>query len=182
MKNCYLSIVAISGLVGLTPCVAQVVAPPAEVVASSLSSAQQAGRAGLVKQVVGPVWLGKAENPRAAAPGERLQAGERVSTGVDAGALLMLRDGTLLTLGPDTTVDLKQFQFDTTTQQGQLGLSLLQGSLRVVTGLLSKINPERFRIQTPTAIVGVRGTDFIVQTQAAPTHENPFFAHQQRTP
>jgi len=166
----------ISALVWQTPCAAQVAAPSSEVVGSSVSSAQQADRAGIVKQVVGQAWLGKAENRRAAAPGDRLQAGERVSTGADAGASIVLIDGTVLTLGPDTTVDLKQFQFDSTTQQGQMGLSLLQGSLRVVTGLLGKLNPERFRIQTPTAIVGVRGTDFIVQTQAAPTDPHPLFS------
>jgi hypothetical protein len=77
-----------------------------------------------------------------------------------------LKDGTVLTLGPDTVMDLRQFQFDTTTQQGNFLLDLLRGSVRVVTGLLAKVNPERFQVQTPTSVVGVRGTDFIVDTQA----------------
>ena len=46
-------------------------------------------------------------------------------------------------------------------------LDLLQGSVRVVTGVLAKVNPDLFRVQTPTSVVGVRGTDFIVETQAA---------------
>jgi hypothetical protein len=98
-------------------------------------------------------------------PGEPVLAGERLRTGRNGTASLTLKDGTVLTLGPDTSVDLTQFNFNTTTQEGSLGLDLLQGTLRVVTGLLAKVNPERFRISTPTAVVGVRGTDFIVEAR-----------------
>ena len=70
-------------------------------------------------------------------------------------------------MGPNTTMDLSKFQFDATTQEGNFLLDLLQGSVRVVTGLLAPINPDLFKVQTPTSVVGVRGTDFIVETQAA---------------
>ena len=36
-----------------------------------------------------------------------------------------------------------------------------------MTDLLAKFNPEVFKVQTPTSVVGVRGTDFIVETQDA---------------
>jgi hypothetical protein len=64
-------------------------------------------------------------------------------------------------------MDLRQIQFDSTTQQGNFLLDLLRGSVRVVTDLLAKVNPELFKVQTPTSVVGVRGTDFIVETQDA---------------
>ncbi len=160
MKNWHFHSVAVISLVLASNSAAQTVQP------LTVSTPPQVSLAGTFKRVVGQVWLGLPDNARSVTPGERLHVGQQLSTGPEAGTSLVLRDGTVLALGPDTTLELQQFQFDTTTQQGQLGLSLLQGSLRVVTGLLSKINPERFRIQTPTAIVGVRGTDFIVQTQA----------------
>ena len=90
-----------------------------------------------------------------------------MSTGRDGAAVIVLRDGTALTVGPSSTLDLSRFQFDATTQQGNVLLDLLQGTLRVVTGVLAKVNPDLFKVQTPTAVVGVRGTDFIVETQAA---------------
>lgn len=135
--------------------------PPA-----TTTPAHDSKRIGTFKQVQGPAWLGQTDAHRAAAPGERVQEGERISTGKNGTAMFTLKDGTVMTLGPESSLHLNQFQFDTTTQQGHLGLELLQGSLRVVTGLLAKINPERFRITTPTAVVGVRGTDFIVDTTA----------------
>lgn len=128
-------------------------------------------RAGTFKQVQGEAWVGnpdaQASQRRAAQPGDGLRETERLSTGASGAATLVLKDGTTLTVGPNSTVDLRRFQFDSTTQKGNFLLDLLQGSVRVVTGVLAKVNPDLFKVQTPTSVVGVRGTDFIVETQAA---------------
>lgn len=133
-------------------------APPGE---------QASPRAGTFKQVQGDTWVGTAATRRAPQPGDGLRETERLNTGANGSAVIVLRDGTALTVGPNSAVDLSRFQFDTTTHQGSFLLDLLQGSVRVVTGLLAKINPDLFKVQTPTTVVGVRGTDFIVETQAA---------------
>jgi len=124
-------------------------------------------RIGTFKQVQGDAWIGSDTTRRAAQPGAGVGLTERLSTGPQGAATLTLKDGTVLTMGPGTVMDLSQFQFDVTTQQGNFVLDLLRGSVRVVTGLLAKVNPERFKVQTPTSVVGVRGTDFIVETQDA---------------
>jgi hypothetical protein len=145
---------------------AQTPGNPATNAASSVAAAvADAQSVGVFKQVQGQAWQGPAQSRRVITPGEPVLAGERLRTGRNGTASLTLKDGTVLTLGPDTSVDLTQFNFNTTTQEGSLGLDLLQGTLRVVTGLLAKVNPERFRISTPTAVVGVRGTDFIVEAR-----------------
>ena len=123
-------------------------------------------RIGTFKQVQGDSWIGADLARRAALPGAGVALTDRLSTGPQGAATLTLKDGTVLTMGPNTVMDLRQFQFDSTTQRGSLLLDLLRGSVRVVTGLLAKVNPERFQVQTPTSVVGVRGTDFIVDTQA----------------
>ncbi len=125
-----------------------------------------AARIGTFKQVQGETWIGAEPARRAAMPGAGVVVTDRLSTGPQGAATLTLKDGTVLTMGPDTVMDLRQFQFDTTTQQGNFLLDLLRGSVRVVTGLLARVNPELFKVQTPTSVVGVRGTDFIVDTQA----------------
>ena len=124
-------------------------------------------RIGTFKQVQGDAWIGADATRRAAQPGAGVSLSDRLSTGPQGAATLTLKDGTVLTMGPDTVMDLSQFQFDSTTQQGNFLLDLLRGSVRVVTGLLAKVNPERLKVQTPTSVVGVRGTDFIVETQEA---------------
>ena len=72
----------------------------------------------------------------------------------------------MLTLGPNTTADLSKFQYNSTTQEGSFAMNLLQGSVRVVTGLLAKLTPSMFNITPPPSVVGVRGTDFIVEAEA----------------
>lgn len=125
-----------------------------------------APRAGTFKQVQGEAWVGTGPQRRTPQSGEGFREAERVSTGANGAATIVLRDGTALTVGPNSTVDLSRFQFDSTTQKGNFLLDLVQGSVRVVTGLLAKANPDLFKVQTPTSVVGVRGTDFIVETQA----------------
>lgn len=144
--------------------------------AAGLASAQTQGgasdtRAGTFKQVQGEVRLGRSDG-RAVQPGEAVRAGERIRTGKDGAASIVLKDGTVMVLGPNSTADLSQYQFDSTTQEGNLLVDLLQGSMRMVTGLLAKVNPERFKVKTPTAVVGVRGTDFIVE---ANPREEPLY-------
>lgn len=150
-----------AGALALTAVLASAQTPPA---------ASEA-RAGTFKQVQGEVRLGR-DDGRPAQPGEAVRAGERIRTGEDGAASIVLRDGTVMVLGPDSTADLSQFQFDATTQEGNVLVELLKGSMRVVTGLLTRINPERFKVKTPTAVVGVRGTDFIVEAhpRAAPLY------------
>lgn len=127
-----------------------------------------ASRVGTFKQVEGEIWVGPGEARRTPAPGDGLHEAERLRTGKTGAATITLKDGTVVTMGPDTLVELSRFQYNPTTQSGQLALELLQGSIRVVTGLLAKINPELFKITTPTSVVGVRGTDFIVDAPAQP--------------
>ncbi len=124
-------------------------------------------RIGTIKQVRGESWLGQPEVRRPTTSGGGVFETERVSTGQRGAATITLKDGTILTMGPNSTMDLSQFQYNATTQQGNFALKLLQGSVRVVTGLLAKVNPDMFKITTPTSVVGVRGTDFIVETEAA---------------
>ena len=141
-------------------------APPPNLVPTAATQGVSP-RIGTFKQVQGDAWIGADAARRAAQPGVGVGLADRLSTGPQGAATLTLKDGTVITMGPDTVMDLRQFQFDSTTQQGNFLLDLLRGSVRVVTGLLAKVNPELFKVQTPTSVVGVRGTDFIVETQAA---------------
>ena len=120
-------------------------------------------RGGTLKSVQGKVMIVSGDVQRVAVSGDRLSEAERIITGPGAGTALTLKDGTVVSVGPGTTLDLSRAQFDARTQNGSILISLLQGSVRVVTGLLGKLHPEQIKIITPTSVVGVRGTDFIVE-------------------
>lgn len=138
---------------------------PAPAAATTPAAAPGAAsdHAGFIKSVRGNVQLlGPGGQARQAQAGDKVGAVDRIVTGADAAASLVLRDGTAMVVGPATRLDLKEFHFDSTTQDGGLLVSLLRGSMRMITGLIGKTNPGAVRVDTQTATIGIRGTDFIV--------------------
>ena len=132
-------------------------------------SASIAPQAGFLKSVRGDVQLLSADgSTRSAAAGDPVATVDRIVTGADAAASVVLRDGSALMIGPSSRLDVKEFHFDATTQDGGMLMSLLRGSLRMITGLIGKTNPDAVRIETQTATIGIRGTDFIVQADGKP--------------
>lgn len=126
-------------------------------------------QAGFLKSVRGDVQLLSADgSTRSAAAGDPVATVDRIVTGADAAASVVLRDGSALMIGPSSRLDVKEFHFDATTQDGGMLMSLLRGSLRMITGLIGKTNPDAVRIETQTATIGIRGTDFIVQADGKP--------------
>lgn len=135
----------------------------AVLLAATLPLHAQDGRSGTLKTVLGDVTITGAASPRAAVSGGGVAETERLATGPGAAATLTLRDGSALVLGPATAVEVTRFQYDPTTQNGNIVVHLLSGSIRFITGLIARQQPDNVKVRTATAVVGVRGTDFIVE-------------------
>lgn len=121
--------------------------------------------AGFVKNVRGPVRLIDEGRPvRLAQPGDSVSTLGSIETDASSAASMVLRDGTVMVVGPSSQLELKHFHFDATTHEGGLLVGLLRGSLRMITGLIGKANPDAVRIDTQTATIGIRGTDFVVES------------------
>lgn len=133
--------------------------------ASPADSAEVAGqpmRAGIAKVVSGEVRVLGAQGMRALEPGDAVFPGDRLISGKYGLTSLVLRDGTTVVVGNNSQLQIQKFTFNATTTDGRILVELLQGSVRMLTGLISKINPEAVQVKTGTLLVGVRGTDFIV--------------------
>lgn len=118
--------------------------------------------AGLIKTIRGVVVIerdGKNLEPQV---GDAVFEGDRVMVRGDGSAGISLRDETLLSIGPNGSVRIDKFAYNPVTRGGQVETSVLRGTLRYVTGLVGKLNPQSIKVMTPTATVGIRGTDFIV--------------------
>mgnify|MGYP003407585775 len=124
-----------------------------------------ATRAGIVKVVSGDVRIRDAHGERALQSGDAVLENARFISAKDASASMVLRDGTTLVLGNNSQFEVQKFAFDATTQNGSIFVNLLQGSMRMLTGLIAKANPELIQVKTKTLSVGIRGTDFIVETE-----------------
>jgi len=144
-----------------TPTPASTATPVSSTAATAASALRE--RAATVKLVNGQVLARGPQGERPLNSGDEVAASERVQTGKGASISLVLRDGSTLMLGPDSAVDLKEFRFNSTTNEGNVVLSVVKGTLRMITGLIGKTRPESVRITTPTSTIGVLGTDFIVE-------------------
>lgn len=89
-----------------------------------------------------------------------------ISTGNASRAVLKFEDGQLIVLRSNTTFRVQRYNFDTTQpEKSNILFSLLKGGLRAVTGLIGKQHKQNFKLTTPTATIGIRGTDFMLHTE-----------------
>lgn len=92
-----------------------------------------------------------------------VRQGDLITTERDSYAQVRFTDGGVMTLRPNTQVRLERYQFsEGQPDNDSFAISLLKGGLRKITGLIGKRGSrEAFRLTTPTATVGIRGTDFV---------------------
>jgi len=91
--------------------------------------------------------------------GEALYEGDVITTGARSFAVIHMIDGGKITIRPETVFAVEEYTFD--KGRDSAVLRLFKGGLRAVTGLIAKRNQKRgYRLHTPTAVVGVRGTEF----------------------
>jgi hypothetical protein len=121
-----------------------------------------ADQAGLIKVAKGTVTIDRNGQKMPVSAGMPVLTGDRVITGEDGSIGITLRDNTLLSAGPKSTLVLNSFTFNEATHGGSLDASLKRGTLAVVSGKLAKSSPSAVKFHTPAAILGVRGTEFVI--------------------
>ena len=94
----------------------------------------------------------------AAVSGQKISRGQTVVTAADSELHALTEDGGFIALRPNTTFLVTQYRLERDGSAG-VEMSLLKGALRSITGWIGKVNPGGYRVVTPTATVGIRGTD-----------------------
>jgi len=84
-------------------------------------------------------------------------------TGADGAVGVTFLDNTMVSAGPSTVFSIESYKFNSTTHDGQFDASLKKGSLAVVSGKMVKQTPGSMRVRTPSSVMGVRGTEFLVR-------------------
>lgn len=103
-------------------------------------------------------------------PGQPIAAGQSLEVGADGYAHLRFADGGFVGLRPGARFKLEEYATDPDAPGGvRVRYRLDEGVVRAITGKAIEQNKDRFRLNTPVAAVGVRGTDYIVQTTAEVT-------------
>ena len=117
---------------------------------------------GQIKTAKGQVSVERKGQALPGQVGMLLEASDVLKTGADGAVGLTMRDNSLLSAGPNSILALERFEFDPTTSQGRFDSQLRRGTLAVVSGRIAKQSPEAMTVRTPSAVLGVRGTEFVV--------------------
>ena len=111
---------------------------------------------GIVGAISGTV---KTEN-RELKTGDKIYLNETILSGANSGTQILLLDQSTFTVGEDSEVVMDTFIYDPATNDGKIVASVKQGSLKVISGLISKKNPDSLTVEVPEGTLGSRGTEF----------------------
>jgi hypothetical protein len=132
-------------------------------VLAAVPALAQPSAAGRVKVASGTAYVVRGDRVLPAKVGQIVLESDGLRTGADGALGVTLKDDTRVSLGPASEVRLESFLYEPSA--GRLGLALrfIRGITAYVSGRIAKLAPDSIRLQTPAAIVGVRGTTLTIR-------------------
>jgi hypothetical protein len=126
---------------------------------------QEPAAAGRVKIASGSAFIVRGGNMVQAEAGQVVYQADTLRTGADGRIGITLKDDTRVSLGPSSEVRLDRYAY--TPASGQVGfvMNVVRGVIAYVSGHIAKLAPDSIRLETPAAIVGVRGTTLALRVE-----------------
>ncbi|MCD6673247.1 MAG: FecR domain-containing protein [Burkholderiaceae bacterium] len=93
--------------------------------------------------------------------GAEVRSGDLIRTGSDGRTQIRFSDGSIVSLQPGTDFRIDEYRFE--QNERRAFFFLMRGALRTLTGAIGKANHDEYRMKTPTATVGVRGTEYVAE-------------------
>lgn len=121
---------------------------------------------GFVKTVGGDASILVAGKSVNAQPGTPLYIGSILRTGESGSLGVTFKDNTVVSLGPNSEVTVDEYLYAPAQGDLKLVASITKGTLHYISGVIAKLKPEAVAVKTPTGIIGVRGTHFLVKVES----------------
>lgn len=103
---------------------------------------------------------------RTLAKGDGIFLHDTLITGANTEAQIVFTDDTLMTFRPESNFYVSNYTYNPNAPKGGSAgtyvMNLVEGGFRTITGLIAKANPSDYKVNTPVATIGVRGTDYAV--------------------
>jgi hypothetical protein len=131
--------------------------------AASLAHAAEEDHIGMIKSLAGEVVVDRAGRTIKAEPNLKLYLADVVKTGADGKTGLILEDDTVISMGFNSSLALKSFQFKPNEKKLSFIARVYQGTVTFISGQIAKLAPSLVHIETPHATVGVRGTHVLIK-------------------
>jgi hypothetical protein len=129
--------------------------------------AQDRPVAGRIKVLTGSAFIVREGAQTSAQVGQIVYEADGIRTGNDGKIGLTLSDDTRLSLGPNSELKLERYMYAPADSGFSLVLKFVKGAATYVSGRIAKFAPDSIRLETPAAIIGVRGTTLAIRVQPA---------------
>ncbi|HJU42145.1 MAG TPA: FecR domain-containing protein [Vicinamibacterales bacterium] len=126
------------------------------------AAAQERPVAGRIKVSTGAAFVVRDGAQIPAQVGQVVFETDGVRTGADGKIGVTLNDDTRLSLGPNSELKLERFTYAPAERGFGLVLRFVRGAATYVSGRIAKLAPDSIRLETPAAIIGVRGTTLAI--------------------
>ncbi|RZJ02617.1 MAG: hypothetical protein EOP39_22440 [Rubrivivax sp.] len=115
------------------------------------------------KNVSGSIGIDRNEARMDAVSGMPLFVSDRIVSSPGASAGIVFNDGTQLTVGPSTDIQVRDYTFEPKQSKYEFFVYLAKGAAVYTSGMIGRFAPEVVKVATPTATIGIRGTKFIIE-------------------
>ena len=124
----------------------------------------------IANEMIGIVAVGigdiSNQNNEKLTTGSKIYFGDTIVVKAQSNAQILLLDETALTVGEKSEITIDEFIYDPQSKVGKIVSNIKIGTVRIITGEISKKNPDNLEVNVPTGSVGARGTEFVVVTES----------------
>lgn len=134
------------------------------IISTSLAGAAEQP-VGSIKTIEGTVHISRHGSEVAAGPGQPIFQHDSIRTEAGSRVGIILRDDTMLSLGPMSNLELKEYVFQPKDKEFSLVVRMLKGTFVYLSGVMGKLDPDAIRLETPDSTIGIRGTRLLIQVE-----------------
>jgi len=118
-----------------------------------------------IKTVSGQAEIVRNGARTSARVGDPLYEKDTIETGADGAIGITFIDNTVMSGGPNSQIVLEDYKFNSSNFKGSMLTDVNRGTVSMISGDIARSAPGAMKVKTPTAILGVRGTRFVIEVR-----------------
>ena len=130
---------------------------------TSVANASINSFVGVIGAAIGDI---KNQKNESLSNGSKIFFGDTIISKSKSNAQILFLDQTVLTLGEETELTIDEFVYDPNSQDGSFVSTVKIGTVKFITGQISKKNPDNLEVKVPAGTLGARGTEFVVLSES----------------
>ena len=120
---------------------------------------------GYVKNITGEATITTNGDIISAKVGAPIYQSSVLTTRAQSSIGITLKDATVISLGPETEFSIDEYVYEPAKNKLKFGSRITKGSLNYISGIIAKLQPDAVTVTTPSGIIGIRGTKFVVKAE-----------------